>query len=55
MFGGTSLKNVYGYTGSSAETFVKNYNDRVSDARKVVDASGNEWRKNLADFSSCWL
>ena len=53
MFGGTSLKNVYGYTGSSAETFVKNYNDRVSDARKVVDASGDEWRKNLADYSSC--
>lgn len=55
MFGGTSLKNVYGYTGSSAETFVKNYNERVSDARKVVDASGDEWRKNLADFSSCWF
>ena len=52
MFGGTSLKNVYGYTGSSAETFVKNYNDRVSDTRKMVDASGDEWRKNLADFSS---
>lgn len=54
MFGGTSLKNVYGYTGSSAETFVKNYNDRVSDAKKVIDASGDEWRKNLADYQEKW-
>ena len=46
------MNNVYGYTGSSAETFVKDYNDRVSDTRKMVDASGDEWRKNLADFSS---
>ena len=48
------MKNVYGYTGSSAETFVKNYNDRVSDAKKVTDASGDEWRKNLADYQEKW-
>ena len=54
MFGGTCLKNVYGYTGSSAETFVKNYNDRASDAKKVIGASGDEWRKNLADYNEKW-
>lgn len=54
MFGGTSLKNVYGYTGSSTETFVKNFNARVSDAQKVVDSSGDEWRKNLADYQEKW-
>lgn len=56
IFGGNSLKKVYGYKNSAAETYVNTYNERVADANVIYNSNDDyeTWKKLIKDYDDKW-